>query len=220
MTKSTAGTVVLTGANTYTGATTINASGGTLTAGAVNALGGTSSVTINTGGTLLLADGTTTNHINNSATMVLAGGTFNTAGLSEHGSVGMGPLSLTSSSVINLASGASIINFANSSGQPWTGTLNIWNWSGNIDIGNGTDQVIFGTDNTALTLAQLNQVTFYSDSGSTSLGTAIFAPDNDGEIVPFTTVVPEPSTWVAGSLVFATLIFLQRRRLSQLVRRS
>jgi autotransporter-associated beta strand protein len=218
--KSTAGTVVLTGANTsYTGATTINASGGTLTAGAVNALGGTSSVTINTGGTLLLADGTTTNHINDSATMVLAGGTFNTAGLSEHGSVGMGPLSLTSSSVINLASGASIINFANSSGA-WTGTLNIWNWSGNIDIGNGTDQVILGTNNTALMLAQLAQVTFYSDSGINSLGTAKFAPDNDGEIVPFTTVVPEPSTWVAGALVFASLLITQRRRFARLLQRA
>ena len=34
------------------------------------------------------------------------------------------------------------------------------------------------------------------------------------------TAVPEPSTWAAGSLVFATLLLMQRRRLARLVRRA
>ena len=35
-----------------------------------------------------------------------------------------------------------------------------------------------------------------------------------------TTVVPEPSTWLAGLLVFASLLVTQRRRFSRLVQRT
>lgn len=205
MNKTTAGVVVLTGANTFTGATTI--SGGTLTAGAANALGGTSNVTIQTGGTLLLA-GATTDHINDSATMTLAGGTFNTAGLSESA---MGALSLTSSSIIDLANGASIIKFANSNGT-WTGTLNIYNWTGIPVIGGGTDQLFFGSDTSGLTGTQLSQIAFYSGAGTGFLGGAEWANPTTGEVVPFSEV-PEPGTWFVGALVAAALLTTQRQRL-------
>ena len=81
ITKSTAGTVTLTGANTMTGAVTIN--GGNLTAAAASgnaALGAVSSITVNSGGTLLLG---ASDQINNSATMTLAGGTFAKGNFSE-----------------------------------------------------------------------------------------------------------------------------------------
>ena len=54
LTKVGTGTVTFAGANTYTGATTV--SSGTLEAAAAGALGGTTSVTLNTGGTLLLSN--------------------------------------------------------------------------------------------------------------------------------------------------------------------
>jgi type VI secretion system secreted protein VgrG len=218
LTKTGSGTLTLAGTTTYTGTTTINA--GTLNAGATGALGGTSNVVINGSGTTLLLSGSaTTDRINNTSTMTLNGGTINTAGLSERnlaGAIvtpGMGALTLSSNSIIDLGAGASIIAFANSSAQTWLGTLSIYNWTGTPVAGGGTDQLYFGTDSTGLTLPQLSQISFYSDSGTTFLGTGGFTIGMDGELGP----VPEPSTWVAAALAFVYIGFTQRRRLRKLL---
>ena len=215
------GTQTLTGANTYSGATTI--SGGTLkldSAGSITPrLTATTSITVNSGGTLLLANSVlatpSTDRINNSATMTLNGGTFNTGGLSERtltGSVvsaGIGAVTLQANSIIDMASGASIIAFANSSASTWTTatTLSIWNWSGTPLTGGGTDQLYFGTDSTGLTSGQLAQVEFFSGAGTGDLGSAIILAN--GELVP----VPEPSTWIGGALALLAVGWMQRKRL-------
>jgi len=220
LTKAGTGTLTLNGANTYTGTTTINA--GTLNAGAAGSLGGTSSIVVNAGGTLLLSQSgsATTDRINNSSTMTLNGGTFNTAGLSEHElsgvtvMPGIGALTLSTNSIIDLGAGASILAFANSSAQTWSGTLSIYNWSGTPVVGKGTDQLYFGTDSTGLTAMQLSQIAFYSDSGTTFLGSADFVIGLDGEIGP----VPETATWFAAALGASAMAWSQRCRFPRILR--
>src|SRR5205807_5274247 len=127
--KSGAGTLVLTGVNTFSGTTTINA--GTLMAANTSgsALGSTSSITLNSGGTLLLG---ASNQINDSATMTLAGGTFSTGSYSEGtaSAVGIGALTLTASgSHIDFGTGTvGVLSFASLSTN--SNTLIIDNWTG------------------------------------------------------------------------------------------
>jgi fibronectin-binding autotransporter adhesin len=222
LTKSGNGTLKLMANNTYTGVTSIT--GGTLEINNTNStssgrISGTSSITVNSGGTLLLSGSNLfADRINNSATMTLNGGTFNTGGLSEHGAnnntAGIGALTLQSSSIIDLGNLASIVAFANSSAQTWSGTLSIYDWSGNFAIGGGTDQLYVGTDQTGLTASQLLEINFYSDAGGTFLGHAGIL--SNGEIVP----IPEPGTWVAGGLALGGLICYQRRRFARFFKRA
>ena len=213
LTKEGSSTFILTGANTYTDATTI--SGGTLTAAGsgVSALNSTSRVTVNTGGTLLMG---ATNQFNATTPVTLAGGKLDAGGFSQGttATVGVGALTLSASSIIDLSGTSSILHFADSHTVGWTGTLSIYNWGGTATTGGGLDQLLFGADSGALTQTQLNEISFYSGNGTGFLGTGAFATITAGEVVP----VPEPTTWVAGTLVVAFLGWSQRRRFFQKLR--
>lgn len=199
--------LTLTGNNSFTGSAIVN--GGTLEAAGVGAnqsLGGITLLDINASPTavpsafvLALSD-----EINDTAAISLDGGTFRTASTVEGApsTPGAGIVSMGASSFIDLV-GTSLLAFANSSGAPWTGTLNIYNYTGTPITGGGAEGIYFGSDASGLTPAQLSQISFFSDAGVTPLDSAGIL--STGEVVP----VPEP---VALGLLACSLPLLARRR--------
>ncbi len=179
----------------------------------IGALGANASVTVNTGGTLLLDNTGGTDRIKDSAPVTLAGGTIAFSGnVTEQTSPflpGVGALTLTQDSFINFASGNSIINFDNSTAAVWGSgkVLSVYNWGGSTS-GGGNDQLIFGSSNTTgLTPSQLGQVSFFDGGlGSNFLGTGAIL--GNGEIVP----VPEPSAVAVAMGLFGLVGWRERRK--------
>src|SRR5882762_6406628 len=148
------GALTLSGANTYTGTTTISAA--TLRLGASGALADTSN-------------------------MILNGGTFST-GATTGFTETVGTLALTDHSVIALGTGSHTLTFAASSGVTWTAgkKLVITGWIGAYDGTSGTSgQIFVGSDSSGLTASQLAQISFYD--GTNSFPALILS---SGEVVP------------------------------------
>jgi fibronectin-binding autotransporter adhesin len=194
--KTGAGTLTLSGGNTYTDVTTID--GGTLNLSTGGSLAATTNVAINTGGTLLLSG--TGDQVNNGATTTLAGGTLRTNGASSINET-VGALTLSASSTIDFGTFASgnTLRFADSSAASWTGTLNVWNWT------EGVDQLFFGTSASDLTSGQLGQISLYSGSGTGFLGTG--AINSSGSI----SAVPEPSSMLGALSLLGLAAYRERR---------
>lgn len=99
----------------------------------------------------------------------------------------LGRFILAGDATLDLAGSASRLSFANSSAETWAGAgaLLVADWNGN-PTGGGAEQLIFGTNESGLTPAQLNQIWFRI---STNLYSAKIL--NTGEVVP-DQVVPPP----------------------------
>ncbi len=186
-------------ANTYTGQTVINA--GTVllnkTAG-VDAIAG-SSITVNSGGTLRLANN---NQIKNTTPLVLNGGTFSSGATSGYSDT-LGTLTLSSTSTLDLGTGVHQLVFANSSAIVWSGTLQINGWTGAGASPGTQGQIFFGVG--GLTSTQLAQISF----DGFQPGAMLLA---SGELVPLTPI-PEAKVVVAAIALAAFVTWRERRRL-------
>lgn len=217
VTKTGSGTITLSGTNTFTGTTTIN--GGTLTAAGTSgsALGSTTSIIVNSGGTLLLGGN---DQINNSATMTLNGGTFSKGNFSEgtsatgSGGSGVGALTLQANSHIDFGTGTTgVLRFAsfNPIFNGNTFTLTIDNWAGNYNQqGSGTtDRLLFDSDPSAY-LADFYFTGYGAGGVEFNLGSGLF------EVVAG---VPEPGTWLTGFLICLGLANHRLKRGGDLISR-
>ena len=170
------GETILSGANTYIGATTITA--GTLRLNAAN-------------------------RISNSSNLVLNGGTFSTgatAGFAET----VGTLQLTENSTILLGTGSHNLNFSASNSTAWTAakTLTITGWTGTAS-GGTAGRIYVGSSGSGLTQAQLDAINFTGQQTGAQIisGTGEIVPNFT---VTITSTQSgnwnSTSTWVGGSV--------------------
>lgn len=158
------GTLKLSGANNYTGTTSI--SNGTLQTAAATAIPTNSNVTLTNG--KLSGSGSFTEN--------------------------MGTLTVSGSSGINFASGSPILKFAASNGISWTSTpvLTITGWSGASASSGTAGQLFVGTTTAGLTAGQLADITFSTNVTGTgmNLSTGELVPYNT---LPSITLATKPT---------------------------
>jgi autotransporter-associated beta strand protein len=206
LTKTGGGTFTLSGANTYTGATTVT--GGTLLVN--GSTSSSSAVTVNSGTTL---GGTGA-----------IGGTV-TVNSGANLSPGTSPGILNTGSV-TLNSGSNLLIDINGTTPSQfdqlivTGTVTLTGSNLVLTIGGtltlGEQFLIINNDsNDAVVGTFLQGSSVTSGSNTFSIN---YAGGTGNDVV--LTVVPEPSTWVAGFLAVAFVVYTQRRRLTQILRRA
>ncbi len=153
------------------------------------ALGGTTNVTVATGGTLMLE---ASNSVNSSASLTLNGGAVQIgAALGQN----LGDWTLNNTSTVDFGSYAASLSFTS---LAINGSLSIWNWNAMADsIG------ISGSYS-----GDLSQIVFYSDSGTNEIGTGAIV---GGQLE----AVPEPlSNAYLGLGIICFLIYLRRAKAS------
>lgn len=93
----------------------------------------------------------------------------------------------------------------------WGSSMNILSWTGTATTGGGTDQVIFGSDNTGLTSTQLSSIFFVNPFGDGNTYDAQWSSTLNGEIVPGA-IIPEPSAILLVSITGLGLALRRKRK--------
>ena len=210
VTKNGSGALVLSGSNSNSGATTVNA--GTLQANHASALGSNNTIAVNGGSLLVTANNALSgkNITFNSTSTTLAGLAFSG---NYNGSIGT--LTLSSNSIIDLGDGNSVVaHFAAIAGLD-NFILKIYNWSGTTLWGgsnrDNTDQIYVTAD---LNDTELSRISFYSDFGNSFLGNGYQLSGSgfyNHQIIP----VPEPETWATAVLLLSGLAVAYWKRKSR-----
>ena len=177
------GSQTLSGANSYSGTTSVSA--GTLLLNVAGTLANTSGATVSGTGILKLG---ASNAINSTATLTMAGGTFDAQTFTNT----LGVLTVSANSAFDLGSGAAI-SFANSSSATWSNTLTLTGFVSGSTLR-------FGTDGTGLNVGQLLE---FSATGVTAFGL-----DSNGWLI----AVPEPATWALLAFGLTAVVIFRRRR--------
>ncbi len=150
VTKEGAGNLVFSGANSYTGSTTITA------------------------GTLQLS---ASERISNNSNVVLNGGTFS-SGASTGFTETAGTLNLNANSTIALGTGSHSIIFSASNGVSWAGTtLTVTGWTGSSGQSGSAGKIFVGSNTSGLTSTQLDKINFAGyNNGADILSTGEVVP--------------------------------------------
>jgi T5SS/PEP-CTERM-associated repeat protein len=208
------GTTTLTAANTYTGATTVD--GGTLLVN--GSTSSSSTVTVNNSGTTLGGTGTIGGSVTvNPLATIAPGNGGNTTAILNTGA-------------LTLASTSNFLVDINGT-TPGSGYDRLNVTTGAVTIG-GSNLIV--TVGTTLTIGQtflvLEKVSAGAVSGEFAQGSMVtsgpytfsinYAGGDDNDIVLTVTGVPEPGTWLGGTLALVALGFTQRKRLARALIRS
>jgi len=209
LSKTGGGKLVLAGTNTYSGATTVSA--GTLLVNGSLASG--SAVTVSNSGTVLGGTGTINGTVTVNSGAILQGG----AGSTGQTLTLKGAVTMSTGSVIQLALGPSLTHSTIAISSPGTLSFATNQDFRFIDLGATTGTylgLITGVPNpgTALNSWVIDNAGF--------TGTFSWDSTNGGEIDLTLTKVPEPGTWGAAALALLSVGYVQRRRLTRLLKRA
>jgi autotransporter-associated beta strand protein len=196
--KSGSGSLTLSGANAYTGTTSVTA--GVLelaSTGGGAAAGGTSALSVGTGATLLLSQ---SDQVNNGATVTLSGGTIQRAtGVSEV----FGNLNLTAASALDFGSGGSgLLQFGTYAQDTESALLTVQNFFQGNSLVFSQNLVAGGFIDASSSGNYDNGYFAFADGFTTSWnGTDTFT----------ITAIPEPSTYLAAAGLLAMMLWSCRR---------